>query len=520
MIRQELESAQRRSPSASPGGLCAVETRAGSRGMTLVELLVVIAVLGILMALLLPAIMAARTAARRTQCANNLKQLGLAVHSFHTRNDSLPSYWGCSKNAPGELFGPWLMHILPDLEEQPFYDQFSTNIYNTGNVVTVVRGYWSRGAEIAPQIPASADYVPGVWTPTTTVVQSPEVNFAGVSIVVTTTVTTWSLVGQVGTPPQGPWYDWSYIITSTDSLQFALGLHPNFPATQSLKSISLLQCGDDGRSVPAGTMVRARSQTTGALWSLTNYLANAHAFVRFSGTGANVTGPPRRLFGPSGQTSISDTMGGRFPRPWGRTTLQGGTNVIYHHGLSGTTSINPRTFDSITDGLSNTIMFGEAMRQCDNGRSYRYAFLPASEYGDEHSFGIDPSVADVLSASYGDGVNMGFGNTLMFQQRPFMEGCNKFRIQANHDVLNVAMCDGSVRGISPRVSRREQCDPDVAGREFGRQTYNAEGLGGVGTGSGSTQPNTIPDGIWDMLMVPNDPDGNVLNNTGEVGREQ
>ena len=88
MTRQEPESARRLSPSAASDGGCVVEAGAGRRGMTLVELLVVIAVLGILMALLLPAIMAARTAARRTQCANNLEQLGLAVHSFHTRNDS------------------------------------------------------------------------------------------------------------------------------------------------------------------------------------------------------------------------------------------------------------------------------------------------------------------------------------------------------------------------------------------------------------------------------------------------
>ena len=101
-----------------------------------------------------------------------------------------------------------------------------------------------------------------------------------------------------------------------------------------------------------------------------------------------------------------------------------------------------------------------------------------------------------------------------------MNGCNKFRLQANHDVLNVAMCDGSIRGISPRVSRREQCDPDVAGREFGRNTYNPEGLGGVGTGPSFVLPNLIPDGIWDMLMVPADPSRNVLANTGEPGKEK
>ena len=189
--------------------------------------------------------------------------------------------------------------------------------------------------------------------------------------------------------------------------------------------------------------------------------------------------------------------------------------------MSGTSGMPARQFAHVIDGLSNTILFGEAMRQCNNNIAMRYAFLPTTERGEEHSFGIDLAITAAAAsvANWGD-FAMAYGNTLMFQLRPPPSGCNKYRLQANHDVLNVAMCDGSVRGISSRVTRREQCDPDVAGREYGRDTYNPAGLGAVGTGSGNTSPNAITDGIWDMLMVPADPPGNVLANTGEIGKEK
>lgn len=87
------------------------------RGFTLVELLVVIAIIGVLIALLLPAVQQAREAARRSQCLNHLKQLGLAVHNFHDTFNELPPS-RINTNYLG-----WSALILPFMEQQNLYEQ-------------------------------------------------------------------------------------------------------------------------------------------------------------------------------------------------------------------------------------------------------------------------------------------------------------------------------------------------------------------------------------------------------------
>jgi prepilin-type N-terminal cleavage/methylation domain-containing protein/prepilin-type processing-associated H-X9-DG protein len=90
------------------------------RGFTLIELLVVIAIIAVLISLLLPAVQSAREAARRAQCVNNLKQIGLAIHNYHSAIGSLP--WG-----DGPWWVEWSAHtlLLPYLEQAPIYNSIN-----------------------------------------------------------------------------------------------------------------------------------------------------------------------------------------------------------------------------------------------------------------------------------------------------------------------------------------------------------------------------------------------------------
>jgi prepilin-type N-terminal cleavage/methylation domain-containing protein len=88
-------------------------------GFTLIELLVAIAIIALLIALLLPAIMTAREAARRAQCTNNLKQIGLAMHEYHDHLGSLPP------GAKGCCWGTWILFILPYMEQEALFNSWN-----------------------------------------------------------------------------------------------------------------------------------------------------------------------------------------------------------------------------------------------------------------------------------------------------------------------------------------------------------------------------------------------------------
>ncbi len=91
------------------------------RGFTLIELLVVIAIIAILIALLLPAVQQAREAARRSQCKNNMKQIGLAMHNYHEVNSGFPvgNYSCC--------WGTWVVGIMPYIDQAPLFNRYVQN---------------------------------------------------------------------------------------------------------------------------------------------------------------------------------------------------------------------------------------------------------------------------------------------------------------------------------------------------------------------------------------------------------
>ena len=139
-------------------------SRTRSRAFTLIELLVVIAIIAILIALLVPAVQKVREAAARTQCGNNLKQMGIAIHSFHDANKFMPY----SRQDTAET---WAVILLPFLDQLPFFSNWdmTKNYYTQAPTVLAqpVAVYYcpARRVGAASLLSTSGDVLQGTTNP-------------------------------------------------------------------------------------------------------------------------------------------------------------------------------------------------------------------------------------------------------------------------------------------------------------------------------------------------------------------
>lgn len=387
--------------------------RGRTRGFTLVEVLIVVAVIAVLLAMLLPAVQSIRSAARRTDCGNNLRQLAKGITSFHSRNGALPTFWGpyprTGNRTAAPVFASWLGHILPDLEMQADYLRlpkaklclgYRRNENVPGNtadgaaiidLATALRlteedgvtfnihdsqragqGNFEGNVNAVGRVPTGT--IPGYYTVSSTItvptyrydrVLETAFGMNGTRYDVWRTVPVQIGTEQRVTPPR--WVPPEVRYASVDPRYGGQWERKDF--THVAAYFNLSGSTPYGKGYPAAqetitvplTVCKGDNSVIessrklrwlgGRDWSTTNYLANPHVFAQVSGTEATVT--------VSGGMLTADS-----PMGTGRYRIQGW---------------GQQSFDSIKDGQTNTILLTEGMRYCSSVAYVSGAAFPVPE---------------------------------------------------------------------------------------------------------------------------------------------
>ncbi len=391
------------------------------RAFTLVELLVVIAIISLLIAMLLPAIQAARESGRRAVCQSNLKQFATAMQTFNTAHNSMPTYFGwfpegtSSSTAAltgGGVYGSWYIHLMPFMEHIG-HQQIVKDIQGSGKFNGLGWPTTTTSAPVLRQCSVCINDTDGSTTSTTSTPTSGTINFNGHTVPTSGSTTTCPAGYSLGS--QDCWQTPSSTtgipvgIDNTDAAGMAVAVNfcPSDPNTA-------VHFRWNPNSIPTQN------------FALVNYSANFNAFVR-----------------------------GRVYNNIGK----------------------PQPMSALSDGTTNTVLFGEVFRICDNRSSTYGVRLANYTNSPRHSFGIDTT-----------STSNRMGNTLMFQTRPVPTKCDNWRAQGMHpEGILVAFADTHVKMVRKNISRADGSNPDEP--QLGGDPY-------------ATFAPTH--GTWDMILLPDD----------------